>query len=273
MVLLDSRLPKDSNEILFAIFRVTDQKLWFSEDLDEIWFKNLIWICFNPRVATWRVLVGWYPFGWIVSVSRWILRGMDAPDQPTPFRLSGLTEAAGSRSNGRKGQRGNGLTGLGFRWTLRRDSGQRSHVGDAPAISGDDGVYDVMRLGEASSKASSRSSVSSWSGREAGLEVLTAPACSVIVGYCKIRGKENMSMSARSRGFQGYHGGTVESPCSAGIGVLPQRIGAPPARNFSSLAALSTQEQEGKRRGERGLFIGAAGEETGRGFNRIEEGI
>jgi hypothetical protein len=65
----------------------------------------------------------------------------------------------------------------------RRGSGQRSHVSDAPVISGDPGVHDATRLGEASSKASSRSSVSSWSGREAGLEVLTAPAC---FGRCRI---------------------------------------------------------------------------------------
>jgi hypothetical protein len=74
-------------------------------------------------------------------------------------------------------EKGQKLTGrLGFRRGHRR-CGQRSHVGDAPVIPGNAGVHDAMRLGEASSKASSRSSVSSWSGREAGLEVLMAPAC------------------------------------------------------------------------------------------------
>jgi hypothetical protein len=91
----------------------------------------------------------------------------------------------------------------------------------------------------------------------------------VVVGYCRIRGKENMCMSARSRGFQGYQGGTVESPHSAGIGVLLQRIGAPPARNFSSLAALFGEGAEGKWRGRRGLFIEARKE----GFDGIINGF
>jgi hypothetical protein len=44
IVLPDSTIPKDSNEILFAIFRVTDQKLWIFEDADQIWFQNLNWV-------------------------------------------------------------------------------------------------------------------------------------------------------------------------------------------------------------------------------------
>jgi hypothetical protein len=32
MVLLDSTLPKDSNEILFAIFGLIDQKIWILQD-------------------------------------------------------------------------------------------------------------------------------------------------------------------------------------------------------------------------------------------------
>jgi hypothetical protein len=39
IVLLDSICPKDSNDISFAIFGSIEQKLWFSEDLDQIWFQ------------------------------------------------------------------------------------------------------------------------------------------------------------------------------------------------------------------------------------------
>jgi hypothetical protein len=47
--LLDSTHSKDSNDILFAIFRVTDQKIWFIKVLDQIWFQILIRICFKSR--------------------------------------------------------------------------------------------------------------------------------------------------------------------------------------------------------------------------------
>jgi hypothetical protein len=43
IVLLDSRCSKDSNGISFIIFGPTDQKIWFSEDLDQFWFQILIW--------------------------------------------------------------------------------------------------------------------------------------------------------------------------------------------------------------------------------------
>jgi hypothetical protein len=36
---MDSTCSKDSNGILFVKFRVTDQKLWISKDMDEIWFE------------------------------------------------------------------------------------------------------------------------------------------------------------------------------------------------------------------------------------------
>jgi hypothetical protein len=39
---MDSRGSKDSNDILFAIFGPTDQKIWFSKDWDQIWFENSI---------------------------------------------------------------------------------------------------------------------------------------------------------------------------------------------------------------------------------------
>jgi hypothetical protein len=41
IVLRDSTSFKDSNGISFVIFGPTDQKIWFSEDLDQFWFQNL----------------------------------------------------------------------------------------------------------------------------------------------------------------------------------------------------------------------------------------
>jgi hypothetical protein len=53
IVLLDSRYSKDSNEILFAILWVTDQKIWILQDWDQIWFIVLFWISFLTR--SWHV--------------------------------------------------------------------------------------------------------------------------------------------------------------------------------------------------------------------------
>jgi hypothetical protein len=72
IALLDSRCSKDSNEILFAIFGLTEQKLWFFKDLDQIWFQTSIWFSFDPRLATWRILISWYRFDWIRDMGRWI---------------------------------------------------------------------------------------------------------------------------------------------------------------------------------------------------------
>jgi hypothetical protein len=47
IVLLDSRGFKDSNGISFAIFGPMDQKIWISEDWNQIWFEILI------RVSIW----------------------------------------------------------------------------------------------------------------------------------------------------------------------------------------------------------------------------
>jgi hypothetical protein len=85
---MDSRLPKDSNGILFVIFGVTDQKIWFLQDCDQIWFRFPFENLFEHRQATWLIVIGWYPFGWIVSVSRWILSGMCGWDRPMPVQLS-----------------------------------------------------------------------------------------------------------------------------------------------------------------------------------------
>jgi hypothetical protein len=108
---------------------------------------------------------------------------MNAPDLRVPVQLSDSFSCVDARSDERDESGGDSSPKLGFRRGRRRGNGQRSHVGDAPVISGDAGVHDAMRLGEASSKASSRSSFSSWSGREAGLVVLTAPAC---FGRCRV---------------------------------------------------------------------------------------
>jgi hypothetical protein len=40
MVPLDSKFPKDSNEVSFAIFRVIDQKIWIMQVADDL---KLIW--------------------------------------------------------------------------------------------------------------------------------------------------------------------------------------------------------------------------------------
>jgi hypothetical protein len=57
---MDSRCSKDSNGILFVIFGLTDRKIWFFKDLDEIWFEKPIWILFwfrQGHVALWYSLV------------------------------------------------------------------------------------------------------------------------------------------------------------------------------------------------------------------------
>jgi hypothetical protein len=55
MVLLDSRLPKDSNGITFAIFGPMDRKLWFFQGLNKIWFLNsiLISVWFRDWHVAW----------------------------------------------------------------------------------------------------------------------------------------------------------------------------------------------------------------------------
>jgi hypothetical protein len=53
---MDSRCSKDSNGILFAIFGCRDQKIWFSEDLDQIWFEIWVWNLFEPeQMRAWHV--------------------------------------------------------------------------------------------------------------------------------------------------------------------------------------------------------------------------
>jgi hypothetical protein len=112
IVLLDSRCSKDSNGISFVIFGPTDQKIWFSENLDKIWFQISIRICFKSPADTWRVLIGAYRFGWIGNKERWILRGLDAWDHLITLHLSDSIWTTRSRSDGQRQRRG-ALTGLG----------------------------------------------------------------------------------------------------------------------------------------------------------------
>jgi hypothetical protein len=67
---MDTTLHKDSIDILFAIFWVTDQKIWFIKVLDEIWFQILFESCFKSGAATCLLLIGAYRFGRICDVDR-----------------------------------------------------------------------------------------------------------------------------------------------------------------------------------------------------------
>jgi hypothetical protein len=69
-VLMDSRCSKDSNHISFVIFGPTDQKIWFLEDWNGIWFEILNRICFKAEVATWLYRISRYRFGRIAIQSR-----------------------------------------------------------------------------------------------------------------------------------------------------------------------------------------------------------
>jgi hypothetical protein len=53
--LMDYTCSKDSNDLLFVNFRVTDQKIWILQDLNKIWFLNsiLISIWFGDRHVAW----------------------------------------------------------------------------------------------------------------------------------------------------------------------------------------------------------------------------
>jgi hypothetical protein len=100
IVLLDSTLPKDSNGISFVIFGPTERKLWILQDLNKIWFENLIRNRFKSGKATWSSAIGAYRFGRIVVLKRWILSDLDGSDWPYRFVLSGSVRSTGSRSDG-----------------------------------------------------------------------------------------------------------------------------------------------------------------------------
>jgi hypothetical protein len=81
---MDSTCLKDSNDILFAIFWFTDQKLWILQDLNKIWFQILVWNLFKPEDATCRYPIRGYHFGRIKHLSRWIKRKEYGPDLTVP---------------------------------------------------------------------------------------------------------------------------------------------------------------------------------------------
>jgi hypothetical protein len=85
---MNSTCSKVSNGILFVIFGLTNQQIWILQDLNKIWFRILIWIYFDPRLATWSLPIGPYRFGRIRSGRRWILSDLDGPDAPITVRLS-----------------------------------------------------------------------------------------------------------------------------------------------------------------------------------------
>jgi hypothetical protein len=90
IVLLDSRCSKDSNEILFVIFGLTERKLWIFKDSIEIWSEILNRNSFEPEIDMCRSVTGRYRFGWIAVVERRIKRWSDGSDRPVPFRISDL---------------------------------------------------------------------------------------------------------------------------------------------------------------------------------------
>jgi hypothetical protein len=90
MALLDSTCFKVFNGILFVIFRVTDQKLWFFKVSAQIWFNFYIEFLFDLEKATWRYGIRRYQFGWIAIQKCWILSDLDARDLLIPVHLSEL---------------------------------------------------------------------------------------------------------------------------------------------------------------------------------------
>jgi hypothetical protein len=74
--------------------------------VSNFYLKNL----FEHRRATWLFFVGPYQFARICTEGRQIKRWMDAPDHPIPLHLSEVFWSDGSRSNGRKEEKGRELT-------------------------------------------------------------------------------------------------------------------------------------------------------------------
>jgi hypothetical protein len=59
---MDSRGSKDSNDILFANFGLTDRELWFFKVSVQIWFNFYFENLFDLDEATWRSRTGRYRF-------------------------------------------------------------------------------------------------------------------------------------------------------------------------------------------------------------------
>jgi hypothetical protein len=86
IVLRDSRSLKDSNEILFVIFRVTDQKLWFFKDLDQIRFQTSI--RFFVLTRSWHVADS----GWLITIR------LDLGSGPSDLKEIGRSKSFRTRS-------------------------------------------------------------------------------------------------------------------------------------------------------------------------------
>jgi hypothetical protein len=106
---MDSTCSKESNDTFFVIFRCTVWKIWFSEDLNEIWFKFLFEFCFKTERATWRYGIHRYRFGWIRPEDHWILVDLGGQDQLIPLRVSDLLGALGSWLDGEKRKKREGV--------------------------------------------------------------------------------------------------------------------------------------------------------------------
>jgi hypothetical protein len=72
---MDSTCSKDSIDILFAIFRVTDQKIRILQDWDQIWFEILFQFEFESE-QIWARHVA--PAHWSIPIR--VDHGCDASD-------------------------------------------------------------------------------------------------------------------------------------------------------------------------------------------------
>jgi hypothetical protein len=234
MALIDSTCSKDSNDILFVICGLINQKIWFSEDLDEFWFKFLFESCFKSGTATCLLLIGAYRFGQIRSVDRRIWSDMDGSDRTVPFRFKWSVWFTGSRSNSydlkegsspvwarvpaRKVWRGgSGSTPATLQWLL--------DDGDATTASRRRWCHDKMQEDEADSGAWSSSSIASREREGGRLE-----AARVHVHF----GRQGCARSATSLGEQRAWEG---APCRGEADREEEEDGGSPAvANFAGRA-------------------------------------
>jgi hypothetical protein len=152
-------------------------KTWINSDL-----KNLFEFYFDPRLATWRFLIGGYLFGWISSAVRWIKRWLDALDRSVPIRLSESIWSVRSKSDGRE-ESGRESHRLGFpAGRRRRGLIQALDDGDGPVVPGGDGGADGVRNIKARAVVETVSSTVSSSEGEGRLGEARAPVC-----FCRCR--------------------------------------------------------------------------------------